>query len=116
MAKPRRRSLKPRASTSPAEAAARTRAKASSTLVRPARSTAVRLEPTMRRLVSRSVTVAVVPTSFFTRAATARRWTPPVLTRNVSREESPVRAATYAALATTKLSLGAVGNSLTTPA
>ena len=56
----RRRSARPRASTSPPAAAASTSANASSTRVRPARSTEVRLDPTVPRTVAMSVTATRV--------------------------------------------------------
>ena len=83
--------------------------------VSPARLTAVRLDPTVPLVVAMSVTVAEVPSSVRTRAATSPVSRPAVSIRKVPTASVPVWWVTYPALATKKLSLGAVGNSVTTP-
>jgi 2-keto-3-deoxy-6-phosphogluconate aldolase len=93
MAKVRLRSPSPSASTSPAGAAVSTSPNPSSTLVSPARSTAVRLLPTMRRLVAMSVTDAAGPTTLRIRPATWNGGLPPVSTRNAPTASLPVMRA-----------------------
>jgi hypothetical protein len=62
-----RRSVSPSARTRALDAAARTRPNPSWMRVRPARSTAVRLDPSLPRMVAISVTVAEGPTAVLIR-------------------------------------------------
>ncbi len=117
MAKVRCRSNSPSASTSPEAAAARMNAKASSSLVSPDRSRAVSPDRVILSWVSMSWTIApeAGPRSRRTEDATAGGG-PLARTSRSWYAADPVACATYDAFATKNESLGAVGNSRTTPA